>query len=298
QKKPAEAAAAYREALRINPEYAEAYSNLGIALAEGQGWEEALACYDSALRLRPDYPEALTNKGNVLVECGRPDEALACYDRALAVKPDYPEAYDNLAQAFMALGRLDDAVPCFDKALALRPDSADSHMGRALAWLVQGDYQRGWPEYEWRWKTRLFTPPYAQPEWDGSPLRGRTILLHAEQGLGDTLQFVRYARLVKARGGTVVLVCQKALLPLLATCPGIDWLVGQGAPLPPFDVQAPLLSLPRIFGTTLATVPADVPYLSADPALVQRWRQELAGAPGLKVGVAWQGNPQFPGDRH
>src|SRR5207302_4380262 len=135
----------------------------------------------------------------------------------------------------------------------LRPDYAAAHMGRALMLLALGKFEEGWPEYEWRWKCKEFsTPPYQQPLWDGSPLDGRTILLHAEQGLGDTLQFIRYAPLVKERGGRVVVACQAALVPLLANCPGMDRLIADG-PLPPFDVHAPLLSLPGIFGTSLAT---------------------------------------------
>src|SRR5262249_33075308 len=137
-----------------------------------------------------------------------------------------------------------------------------------------------------------------RPRWDGAPLEGRTILLHAEQGLGDTVQFARYATPVKARGGTVVLQCQGALAPLLSGCPGVDRLVPRGEPLPPFDVHAPLLSLPALLGTTLETVPADVPYLLARGELVERWRERLGPAEGLRVGIAWQGNPDYPNDRY
>ena len=171
-------------------------------------------------------------------------------------------------------------------------------MWRALALLVMGDWERGWQDYEWRWRCEEFGGiPYEKPQWDGSPLDGRTILLHAEQGLGDTILFVRYARLVKERGGKVVLVCPKALLKLLARCPGVDELVAPGAPVPPHDVHAPLLSLPGIFRTTPDTAPADIPYLTADPALVERWRLELDLYADFKVGIAWQGNPQFKSDR-
>ena len=172
-------------------------------------------------------------------------------------------------------------------------------MGLALARLTLGDYQGGFAEYEWRWKTKRFagSPAYHEPLWDGSGLDGKTILLHAEQGLGDTVQFLRFVLLVKDRGGRVIVACQKPLLPLFAACPWIDQLVAQGETLPAFDVQAPLLSLPRIFGTTLATLPSQVPYLSADPGLVQRWQKELAAYPGFRVGIAWQGNPNNPADR-
>ena len=164
--------------------------------------------------------------------------------------------------------------------------------------LLKGDYQRGWNEYEWRWQTKDFAPPAGpQPLWDGSPLAGRTILLYAEQGYGDTIHFVRYAPLVKRLGATVLLRCPEPLLPLLRTCPGIDQLMATDAAAPPFDVQAPLMSLPRLFGTTVATIPAQVPYLFADPALVDRWRARLASASGYKVGIVYQGNPKLRKDR-
>src|SRR5262249_31899055 len=134
--------------------------------------------------------------------------------------------------------------------------------------------------------------------WDGSPLGGRTVLLHAEQGLGDTIHFVRYAPLVRARGGEVVVACPRALRPLLADAPALGRLAVQGEEPPPFDVYAPLMSLPALLGTTLATVPADVPYLHADAGLVERWRRELEGVPGFKVGLVWQGNPDHRSDSH
>ncbi len=171
------------------------------------------------------------------------------------------------------------------------PDHAETHLSRAVLWLLTEDFERGWPEYEWRWQAGCVPRAFPQPRWDGSPLEGRTILLHAEQGLGDTLQFVRYARLVHERGGTVIVECQPALVRLLASCPGIDRVVARDEPLPDFDVHAPLLSLPGIFRTTLDNLPADGPYLFAQDESIVRWREELSGADGFKVGIAWQGNP-------
>ena len=173
-------------------------------------------------------------------------------------------------------------------------------------WLTRGDFERGWPSYEWRWNQpdsigRSFTQPF----WDGSPLGGRTILLHAELGLGDTIQFIRYVPLVKERGGSVIVECQSALMKLIASAAGIDQLVARGLPLPPFKVQAPLLSLPRIFKTTLDAIPAEVPYLHPDAALVDYWRRELRTSdktpadlgPSFKIGIAWQGNPKYGHDQ-
>jgi len=297
QKKPDEAAAYYRQALALKPEYPDALANLGIALSEQRQYDEAIACYREALRLKPDYAAALTNLGNVFVEQGKPAEALAFYERALQLQPDYAEAHRNRGQALHAHGKLDEALAGFRQALELQPDLAAAHMGRAQTLLALGKFDEGWIEYEWRWKCKEFSPPsYQQPLWDGSALDGRTILLHAEQGLGDTLQFIRYAPLVKERGGRVLVACQKPLLQLLASCPGIDQLVPYNDPLPDFDVTIHLLSLPRVFGTTLANVPANVPYLFAEPALLSHWQRELSGYRTYRVGIAWQGNPQHSGD--
>jgi hypothetical protein len=164
--------------------------------------------------------------------------------------------------------------------------------------LLSGDFERGWAEYEWRWKTKdCPRRNFSQATWDGQPLDGKTILLHAEQGLGDVIQVVRYAALVKRRGGVVVVECPRPLLSLLANCEGIDRLVGRGEELPSFDVQASLLSLPGIFHTTLEDLPATIPYLFADPGLAQRWRQELDRIAGFKIGIAWQGSLQNRNDR-
>ena len=201
----------------------------------------------------------------------------------------------------------------YQEALRLKPDYADAHWNRALTWLLAGDFKQGWPEYEWRWQTkqmRGFRPSFPQPLWDGSSLSGKTILLWAEQGLGDTFQFVRYAPLVKQQGGTVLLSCPAELGRILHTCAGIDHLVTDDSPLPPFDVQVPLMSLPGILKTTLATVPASVPYLFADAArgtlaaTHKGWRGERKKENGrhspssfilhpYRVGIVWQGNPRF-----
>jgi tetratricopeptide (TPR) repeat protein len=281
QMEPAAAEACYREALRLEPAEAESHYNLGVALAARQLPAEAETCYRQALQLRPDYPVALNNLGNALMEQNRPTEALECYERALRRRPDQPEG-DN------ALG----------EAAEVGADYAEAHKGRAMTWLLLGDYERGWTEYEWRWRTgEMRLPSFAQPLWDGSPPEGQIVLLWAEQGLGDTMQFIRYAPLVRQRGGRVVVACRKPLLRLLAGRAGIDQLVDQEGELPAFDVYAPLMSLPRLLGTTLATVPAAVPYLHSDPGLVERWRAELGAARGLRVGIGWQGNPRHGADR-
>jgi tetratricopeptide (TPR) repeat protein len=294
-----EAVACYRQALRLKPDLAEAHSNLGSAF-QGQGkLEEAVACYRQALRLKPDLAEAHNNLGGALKDLGELEEAMACCRQALRLRPDYAEAHIILGSALQDRGELDEAMACFQQALRLKPDYPDAHLNRALTWLRRGDFERGWPEFEWRWKCKeSLPPPFRQPLWDGSPLEGRSILLHPEQGLGDTLQFIRYAPLVQRRGGRVIVACQRPLVRLLASCPGIAELVAREDAPPGFEVHAPLLSLPRLLGTTLASIPGEVPYLRADETLVEHWRRELSPIRGLKVGIAWQGNPKYRGDRH
>lgn len=334
QGKCTEAEAAFRRCLERHADHVEALVNLGCALGEQQRHDDARGCYERAAQIRPDQPEIHHNLGSALRELGRLEEAVSAYRRALALRPDYAKAHVNLGIALVGLGALDEAVKVlrrgvelrpdmaeahaslgaalsargeldealaeFDRALALNPDYVEPRWNQALLWLLRGDFARGWPAYEVRWKCKHRPPLPAVPQahWDGTPLEGRTILLHAEQGLGDTLQFIRYAPLVGARGGRVVVQCQAPLVRLLSRCRGIDQLVGRGEPLPDFDVHAPLLSLPRLLGTTSETIPADVPYLHADPELVADWRQALAPVRGFRVGIAWQGSVRNAWDRH
>jgi tetratricopeptide (TPR) repeat protein len=288
-----EAAASYRRALELKPANAVAQNNLGIVLDEQSKPDEAVACYRRALELKPDYAEAHSNLGNALNERGNPDEAAACCRRALELKPDSVEAYNNLGNALKDQGELEKAAACWRRALELKPDHAAVHYNQSLVLLMKGDFAHGWPEYQWRWRTKPWHR-FSQPLWDGRPLEGRTILLYAEHGLGDALQFVRYAALVKQRGGTVVVECPRSLVSLLTSCAGVDRLLERGVELPPFDVQAPLSSLPGVFHTTLGDIPANVPYLFADPTLIERWRAELGPFAGLKVGIFWQGTTRNP----
>ncbi len=310
-----EAVKHYEEALRIRPDFFEAYNNLGNALRDLGRIDEAIPKYEEAVYLKPDFAEAYNNHGIALVRHDRLEEAAALFRKTLQLKPNYVKARSNLGNVVRDLGRFDEALACYDQALRLQPDYADAYRNRAMAHLVLGNFEQGWRDYEWRWKCQdVPGRSFPQPLWDGSPLAGRPILLHAEQGLGDTIQFIRYAPLVKERGGYVIVECQEPLAPLLATCPGIDRIVARGQPLPDFAVHAPLLSLPAIFGTTLATLPADVPYLFADAELVRWWGKEVLSAEleslserhlspltthhsPLKIGIAWQGNPVHPDDR-
>jgi Family of unknown function (DUF6165) len=198
------------------------------------------------------------------------------------------------------MGRFDEAVASYTQCLRLRPNHVDAHVNRALTWLRKGDYAQGWAEYEWRWKKRSLTNrPLIMPQWNGFPLAGRRILLITEQGLGDTIQFVRFCQVLKRQGaGAVILECPEKLVKVLSRTPGIDHLVPQGQPLPEYDVYCPLMNVPGLTATSVESIPSEVPYVFADPELVEHWRRELAGVPEFKVGINWQGNPQYGGDRH
>jgi tetratricopeptide (TPR) repeat protein len=297
QKKNDLARDAYQEALRRNPDFADAYVNLGYALMDLREPAAAVRVAREAIRCRPDNAKAYHLLASALVDSGNLPEAETAIRHSLRLKPNNPEALVTLGVALYEQGKAGEALSVFEESIRLKPDYADPHWGRGLVLLQLGRLEEGWPEYEWRWHCHPFTPrPFPQPRWDGSPLAGRRILIHAEQGLGDVLQFVRYAPLVKARGGYVIFECQEKLLPLLRSFAGIDQLAVSGEPLPSFDVQIPLLSLPLVFHTTLADVPATVPYLAADERLVEQWRHEIQALPGLKIGIGWQGNPQIHQD--
>jgi tetratricopeptide (TPR) repeat protein len=292
----AEAEASLREALRLAPGLARAHYDLGRCLARQRRFAEAVDAYQAALRLDPENAKIENDLGNALFELDRLEEAASRYERAARLDPALVPAHVNAGNTFFHLMRIDAAVAGYERALAVNPAHGEARLNRALALLVSGRFREGFAEYEWRWRHPGFPPTrtFDAPPWDGAPLAGRTILLHAEQGIGDTIQFVRYAPLVKAGGGRVVLECQPPLASLLAAVAGVDQVVGKGDALPPFDVHAPLLSLPRILGTAVDTIPAQVPYLRAPagPAAAD-------GDDGRRrVGVAWAGNPANVNDRN
>jgi tetratricopeptide (TPR) repeat protein len=285
-------------ALELKPELAEAQANLSVVRLHRNRLEEAEAAALAALQLKPDLVEGHANLGDVLSKQGRLAEALTCFQTAFELQPRSAEVHNKIGYALQHLGRREEALSWFEEALRLKPDLTDAHVNRALLWLLWGDFARGWPEYEWRWKAKKFSRrTFQQPRWDGAPLPGRTILLHAEQGLGDTLHLIRYAPLVKAAGGTVILECQPRLAPLLSHVSGVDRIIPAGCPPPEYDVQAPLLSLPYIFHTTAATIPAPVPYLQAEPERVSLWAGRIGGEGRYRIGLAWAGNPEHESDR-
>ncbi|MCL6433920.1 MAG: tetratricopeptide repeat protein, partial [Leptolyngbyaceae cyanobacterium HOT.MB2.61] len=295
----------YRMAIAYNPGYADAYNNLGLALyAEGE-FGQAADCYRQAIALRPNYPQAHNHLGNALKELGDFKQAVEHYRQAIALKPDYAKAYNNWGNIFRDEGDLTTAIQYYDQAIGIEPEFAEAHWNKALTLLIGGHLQQGFAEYEWRWRVKLpsFHPmrSFPAPLWDGSPLQGKTIFLHAEQGMGDIIQFVRYAALVAERGGKILLECHPPLVNLLKRIPHIQQVIPYGSTPPPFDVHAPLMSLAYILGTTLETVPAIVPYLTApsEPALPlpEQDGDRETTPPPLKVGFVWSGNPENPYNR-
>ncbi|HEY2413854.1 MAG TPA: tetratricopeptide repeat-containing glycosyltransferase family protein [Pirellulaceae bacterium] len=299
QKRFDAAIASFEHALALKPDYVGAINNLGNALRATGRVEQALKRFNEALLVEPSLPAIHNNLGLAQRELGNTEEAFHCFQRAISIDPCNAESFNNLGAVYRDLGQHTQAAECFTRALTLNPTYADAHFNRATHWLLHGDFAHGWKEYEWRWQRKDF-PSRGAPElvWDGRTLSGHRLLLHAEQGLGDTIQFARYAALCKNRGATVVFAAQKPLVALLAGCPGIDELTDLECAAPPFHFHAPLMSLPNIFGTSLDAVPAKVPYLTPSPLLKQSWMQRLGAFDGIKIGIAWQGNASFVADRY
>jgi hypothetical protein len=259
-------------------------------------FEEAVASNDRAIALRPDFAEAHNNRGNALQELNRFEEALLSYQRAITLRPDFAEAYSNMGHAQQQFSRFDDALASFEHAVTLRPDFADGHFNAALCLLLTGDFGRGWKEYEWRWQTGLLKREqraFAQPQWSGAEdITGKTILIHAEQGFGDTLHFCRYIPALAARAGRIVFEVQRPLATLMASLAGGAQIIARSDDLPSFDLHCPLLSLPLAFGTQLDSIPAEVPYLAATEAKTSAWRERLGSRNGPRVGLVWAGDPR------
>ena len=292
-----EAVTSYRKALKLRSDYSDAHYNLGAALTAGGEFDAAIEAYSTAVVLDPKTPEKHYNLGNVYQMMGRLTEAETCYTNAIHLQPEYLDAINNLGSAVQALGRLEDAEIFFRRGLTIDPESADVHWNLSLALLQKGEYEEGWNEYEWRWKNPTFTTPtrdFEQPPWDGGSLDGKTILIHAEQGIGDALEFVRYAPLVAARGGRVVLECRPPLRRLLETVAGVDSVVERGVAPPDFDCHIPMMSLPRVFGTKVDSIPDQVPYVSVPEGAAADSR--LAEDTALKVGFVWAGSPTRQAD--
>jgi len=332
------ALASYQRALAIKPGYFEVYCNCGVMFSELNQWDDAVKSFNCAIALKADCAEAYSNRGNVQIELKQWSAALESYDRALAIRPDFAEAHSNRAIALKALRqwdaalgsldraismqpryasaysnrgdvlhelqRFDAALANYDRAIAISPDYAEAHANKAVCLLLTGDFANGWPEYEWRWKSKRGSNvrerrEFRQPVWDGAEsLEGKTILLHCEQGLGDTIQFCRYAKLVAELNAVVILEVQAPLAALLANLEGVSELIVRGNPLPNFDCQCALLSLPLAFGTHLGSIPSAVRYLGSETSKRAHWEGRLEWARKPRIGIVWSGSALHKDDHN
>ena len=288
----------YDEAIAADPSRAETYYKRANALRNLGRLEEAIAGYDAAIARKPDYAYAYCNRGVVQQNLGRFAEAVASFDKAAVLDPADPLVPYNRALLMQDFGRWDEALTGYDRTIALSPGHADAHFNRSLVQLFGGNFAQGWLDFEWRWKNaaRLgigaAAASFSEPLWLGQePIAGKRLLLQSEAGLGDTIQFCRYATACAALGATVILEVQPALVDLLNTLEGVSRVIAKGTPLPAFDYHCPLMSLPLAFKTTLDSIPAAPRYLSTDPAKVAQWRAALGARTRPRVGLVWSGNP-------
>ncbi|MDH3376589.1 MAG: tetratricopeptide repeat protein [Gammaproteobacteria bacterium] len=295
QGETAEAIAAFRRSLELEARSLWPLYNLGFLLHQQGDHEQALPLFERAIAIDPDWAASWVNMASILYMLHRYDEAIDGYRTAIRLHPQMIQAWMNLATTYRRIGDLDNAISCFERSLALQPDHAMSHLGKAIVLLKAGRLEKGWRHYEWRFEVhgRLNIGPQdlARPEWSGAAFHGKTLLILGEQGMGDVIHFIRYAPMVKQLGGRIVLACAPALMRLLRTVPEIDEFVDRSEPLRvDFDYHVSLLSLPRIFNTTLATIPTEVPYLRADDSNIVNWQNRI-DREQVNVGLVWSGNP-------
>lgn len=283
--------------VKPRPESPATHNNRGVALLERGEKEAAIASFRAALAMRGDFLDAQHNLAVALRDSGQWDEAEKGFRAVIARNGSNHEAHNNLGVTLQFLGRFDEALECYERTMTLAPDYIWGHYNRSQVLLLQGRWDEGWLEHEWRFKRPgQRARPGLPPRWDGLPRPSAKLLVTAEQGLGDTLQFVRFLPQLRAQFAGVVFECQKPLEPLLGRLGLVDQVVPRGQPLPACDLHAPIMSLPGLMGIAGEQLGAGVPYLSADPRLVEKWRDRLAQVPGKKIGIAWQGNPAYARD--
>jgi len=300
-KKREEAIQAFRKAIKMKSDYSEARYNLALVLKEQEQFEDAAENFKQAIRLTPDDSDAYYNLGNTYEALGRYEAAIDNYQLAIKQNPDFAAAFNNLALVLKAQGRIDEAIRVSRRAIRLKPDLAEAHWNLSLALLLKGKFEEGWKKHEWRFqrgeKNTIYLHDFGIPRWDGSSFYGKRLFVHSEQGLGDTLQFIRYLPMVKRRGSTVVFETFRPLLGILRDFPGIDELV-EISPnrhhAESCDFYLPIMSLPMIFGTDIATIPLNIPYIFADPV---QWKNRINGK-GFKVGIVWAGKPEHENDKN
>jgi tetratricopeptide (TPR) repeat protein len=293
----------YDKAIALDGNYADAYFNRGVTLVALNQLDEGILSYDQAIATRPDYSEAHYDKSLALGHMDRLEAALSSYESAIAIEPQYAEAHLDRGVTLVALNQLDAAILSYDRVIAIRPDYAEAHYFKSLALLKKGDFNDGWVEHEWRWATERLPSfrekrSFAEPLWLGKEsIKGKTILICGEQGLGDMIQFCRYVELVAGLGAEVILEVPKPLSHLLAGLKGVSRIVEKGTPLPRFDFYSPLMSLPLAFKTDLSHIPSSTAYLAADRTKIARWLAKLGPATKPRVGLVWSGSRIYSNDQ-
>ncbi|MEP6535360.1 MAG: tetratricopeptide repeat protein [Bryobacteraceae bacterium] len=297
QNRPGDALAAYGQALHLRPRYPEALNNSGIVLQALGRHREAGGFYNQAIECKPDYFDARYNLGLVRQSEERHEEALDLYDAVVRLCPNHVEAHNNRGNVLLALGDPPAAVEAYGRVIALAPDHAQANWNLSLANLLLGRFEEGWKGWEWRLRRpEAECRSFSAPLWTGADVGNARILVHAEQGFGDTLQFVRYAAMVKERCGFVIMQCPPALVRTLRFVAGIDQVAARVEDLPDFDFHIPLLSLPAIFGTVEESIPRGVPYIFPLASLREIWRERIAPSADLKAGIVWAGNANHKND--
>jgi tetratricopeptide (TPR) repeat protein len=297
----------FQKAIELSPNFVLAINNLGNALENKEQFDEAISCYQKALQLNPNLPDVYNNIGAILQEKEQFDEAVIHLEKALNLDPAFYKAYLNLSGISLKKQNIHEAVSFLKKALKVNPNDADGHFYLGCAFLLSGNFKQGWEEYEWRWKSKDFNKRscfhkpsnFSKPILNGLDIEGHTVLIYAEQGLGDEIQFIRYAPLVSQLGAKVIIECHKELSTLLQSTEGVEEFIVQGKSLPYFDMQCPLLTLPLVFNTSLDNIPLKVPYVSVNSMLIQKWKNKIQhDNSNFKVGLVWYGNPKHKNDRN
>lgn len=285
----------FQKAIELEPTSCNALLSLARTLFEQEHYDEAEKHLENVLEIEPNNLEALLGLGNIFSINQQFEKALGNYQKMLELLPEESSIRYNIAYTLKRLGHIEKSIAMYNSVIEKKPDYAEAHFGLGLAYLVSENFELGWQEYEWRWKRTSSKPRnLSKPQWDGSDICGKTIVIHAEQGLGDTFQFIRYARVLKEQGATVIAAVQDQLIPLLSFCPYIDIVLSLWSQFPPYDVHAPLMTLPLIMKTTIDTIPsADTPYLFAKQKLIEHWHKQLENNTDFKIGICWQGNKSY-----
>lgn len=293
----------FNKVINLNPKHAEAYNNIGLVRQELNEYRPAIKAYEMAISIKPEYFTAYYNRGIALNSLKQFDEAVTSFNLAIQLKNDFAEAFNGLGYAKQQLRQYDDAIACYKKAICLKPDFADAHSIKSHLKILLGDYEEGWALYEWRWKSsglKRFYREFSQPLWLGqTSIKDKVILIHPEQGLGDSIQFCRYIAMIEALAPKkIILEVPKALISLLYTLKSQVTFIEQGQAIPEFDLHCPMMSLPHAFKTIVATIPADIPYLFAEKSKTKRWQDKLGPITKPRIGLAWSGSINHKNDHN